>query len=250
VKPWLASSSDAFSSRHPASTSTENALGISCCDRRNLDPLVGCRIRVRRIQQLLLAQSNRLQAFRGDLEGGHQNIANSVRPSLTEGEIEVAPTSRGGVAYNQEFVSEQSGITERIGDTPERAIGIGPNDRRVFIELNIDDEPRQVKQCGRDRRPLRRYRIGLRFNSGSNLLPQGGHINIRKALESDELVDPAFTRLGRLRLNLSLKLSLNLKLNLNLRFWLNLSSSDLGSSGRRQEPGQYKQQRTEIATTL
>ncbi len=95
---------------------------------------------MRRIQQLLLAQTNRLQAFSGDLEGGHQNIANSVGPSLTQGEIEVASTSRRGMAYNQEFVTEQSGVAERVGNTPERAIGIGPNDRGVLIELNIDDE--------------------------------------------------------------------------------------------------------------
>ena len=58
---------------------------------------------------------------------------------LTQGEIEVTSTSRRGMVYNQEFVTEQSGVAERVSNTPERAIRIGPNDRGVLIELNIDD---------------------------------------------------------------------------------------------------------------
>src|SRR3954447_5467230 len=208
-------------------------LRRSCSDRRNLDPLVGRRVRMRRIQKLLLAQTNRLQAFGGNPEGHRQNIANSIGPSLAQGEIEVAPAPRRGMAYDQEFVTDQSGVAQRIGNTPDRAIGIGPNDRGVFIKLDIDDEPRQVEQRGRDRRPLRWYRIGLRLYSGGSLLTQCGSVNIRRGLRSGKLVDPAFARPGRLplRWKLSLSLSLGLSLSLNLKFWLNLNSRNLGLSG-------------------
>src|SRR5450631_2179095 len=102
------------------------------------------------------------------------------------------------MADNQEFVREQRRIIKRIGDAPERSIGLGPNHRRVLIELNLDGKPWQLEQLRSDGRPLQRHAIGLGLNSLQHLLPQGRELQIGRGIKADKLTDPVFRRGTRL----------------------------------------------------
>ena len=133
--------------------SLENALE-RFPKRHDLDLLVDRRGRMGRIQQLLLAETNRLNAFWRYLERRHKHVTDRFGSPLTQRQIILAFTRRLGMTDNQESIGRQCGIVESIGDAAERLIGFRPDDRRVGIELNIDVEMRQLEQLRGDRRPF------------------------------------------------------------------------------------------------
>src|SRR5260370_16477229 len=96
------------------------------------------------------------------------------------------------MADNQEFVCQQRWMIERIGDAPQHPIRLGPNDRSVFIKLNIGNNLRQLEQLAGNRRSLDRRCIGLRLNPFQGLLTQGSDIEIRRRFKPGKLVYPFF----------------------------------------------------------
>src|SRR5262249_30284607 len=67
-------------------------------NRQNLDLLVGRRSRMRGIEQLLLAEPDRLDAFRRDLERVDQDVADGVGPALAQDHVAFALAVRLDVA--------------------------------------------------------------------------------------------------------------------------------------------------------
>ena len=59
-------------------------------------------------------------------------------------------------------VWQHARLDQRVGDAPDRLVGIRQHDRRVGVELDVDIEARQLGKLGRDRRPLLRRRLVLR----------------------------------------------------------------------------------------
>src|SRR5450759_2515417 len=170
------------------------------CHRGDLDLLVDRRRRMDGIDQLLLAQANRLKAFWRNLECVKQHFADRVGSPLTQRQIIFASARRHGMADDQEFVSQQRRMIKRICDAPERSIGIGPNDRSVSIKLNFGKKLRQLEQLRGDGRSFYRRGIGFRLGSLQSLLPQGSDIQIRRGFKASELTDPVFRRAARLAL--------------------------------------------------
>src|ERR1700685_3979785 len=81
----------------------------------NLDLPIGRRRWMHGILQLLLAETDRLQAFCRYLERRHQNVADGGGSSWAEGEIIAPPAGRVGMADNQEAISQQCRIGQNIG---------------------------------------------------------------------------------------------------------------------------------------
>src|ERR1700721_717774 len=99
-----------------------------------------------RILQLLLAETNRLNAFWGYLERRHKHATDRFGSSLTQGQIILALTRRLGVTDNQEPIGRQRRIVESIGDAAERLIGFRSDDGRGGFDLNLNVKMLQFKQ--------------------------------------------------------------------------------------------------------
>ncbi len=103
------------------------------------------------------------------------------------------------MADDQEAIWQQPEVAEGIGEAPERPIGIGPDYRKVGIELNIEVEMRQSEQRDGDRRALQRHGVRLRLDAIEHLLAQGGDIQIGGRFQTGELTDHVIRGGGRLR---------------------------------------------------
>src|ERR1700730_7177541 len=177
-------------------------VDLERANRRNLDRLIDRRGRMAGVEHLLLAQADRQKTLRRNLEGVYQHFADHVGPPLAQRQIIFAPTCRYGMADDQELVSEQRRMIERIRDASERSVGFRPNHGSVFVEFYFGGELRQLEQVRRDRRPLERRGVGLRLclDSIHRLLPQRGEVLIRRGVKTAKLADPVFRRAVRLGL--------------------------------------------------
>src|ERR1700687_6068238 len=174
-------------------------------DSHDVDLLVGGRRRTSAVQELLLAKTDGLKPLRRNLEGVYQDFTDHVGPPLAQRQIVFAPARRRGMAANQEFVSQQRRMVERISDAPQYPIRLVPNDGRDFNQFNFGHKLRQRRQLSADGRPLYRRCIGLRLNAFQGLLSQGSDIQIRRGFKPGKLVDPFFRCAGRLSLRRSRK---------------------------------------------
>src|ERR1700733_2614472 len=107
-----------------------------------------------RILQLLLAETNRLNAFWRYLERRHKHATDRFGSSLTQGQIILALTRRLGVTDNQEPIGRHRRIVESMGDAAAGLIGFRSADRRVGIEVHLNVEMWQFEQRRRDSRPF------------------------------------------------------------------------------------------------
>src|SRR6185437_7536636 len=99
------------------------------CDRHDLDLQIDRRSRMRLVDELLLAQAERLHALCGNLERVDQHIADRIRATLAQDHIGLAFPGRIAVADDQEGVGRQPRIDQRIGEAAKRLVRIGPYHR-------------------------------------------------------------------------------------------------------------------------
>ena len=125
---------------------------------------------MRRVAQLLFAETDRLQYGGIDAERIDQGRGNGFSAPLAQPDIVFAAADGISMADDQEAVAEQDRVMQRIGDGADGAIRRRLDHRRVEIEIHFDGELRQVLQL-RKRQRARRNRPRIIMDIVQGRLP-------------------------------------------------------------------------------
>jgi len=162
---------------------------LSAADIDKLHPAIFRRLRIGAVEQILLAETDRLDAGWVDPERIDQRLANGVRALLAELEIGFAVAYRIRVPDDQEAIALQIGMVERIRDQSDGPVGLRADARRIEVEINGDRELRQLAELSGQRHTVDRVGAGRVAHAVLRLLAQIRGIDARSSLEPLETVD-------------------------------------------------------------